>query len=45
MKKGEMKKQVIIAKQRNATGPPIHPNWEVLHARERTPEPITAVMI
>lgn len=26
-------------------GPAIQPNWATLHARERTPEPITAVII
>lgn len=28
-----------------AKGPAIHPNWAVLHANDRTPAPMTPVMI
>lgn len=28
-----------------ATGPAIQPNWAVAHAKDNTPEPITAVII
>ena len=35
----------MIAKQSKVTGPAIHPNCEVLQAGDKTPEPITAVMI
>ena len=26
-------------------GPAIHPSWAIAHANERTPEPITAVIM
>ena len=35
----------MIAKQSKETGPAIHPKCEVLQARDKTPAPITAVMI
>ncbi|KAI3518876.1 hypothetical protein L1887_07731 [Cichorium endivia] len=36
---------VTNAKQSNAIGPGIQPNCDMLHARESTPDPITAVMV
>ena len=36
---------MTIAQKSKQTGPAIHPNWEVLQARDRTPAPIMAVMI
>lgn len=36
---------MTMAKQSMDTGPAIQPSWAVLHARESTPEPMTAVMM
>lgn len=35
----------MAEKAMSATGPAIHPNWAVAHAKDNTPEPITAVII
>ena len=34
-----------VPQKSKQTGPAIHPNWEVLQAKDRTPAPIMAVMI
>jgi hypothetical protein len=35
----------MAAKSSRITGPATQPSWAIAHANERTPEPITAVMM